>query len=227
MQSTFGRDAGGYTPVWDANPPGRFASVNAGDPGLYVGGGGVNLAFARSFGNSTFFEALHGKAVEAAGTDGKLHKVEIPQELKSKVLHCFVKAVPSLGSVTGICIIDVLAPGLRPLSDKNVAMVYVVGPRGKTFKANEFLHAVEVTAANMMQAVNEYNNLVPDLSIQFMRVCLVSGGIFKHKDVTKEEVAGAIIKGLSDNYTEGVSCKIDFAYDQDAFRRAMTQSRLC
>eukprot|EP01056_Protomagalhaensia_sp_Gyna25_P006035 Protomagalhaensia_sp_Gyna_25__6034@NODE_952_length_2358_cov_115_015524_g757_i0_p2_GENE_NODE_952_length_2358_cov_115_015524_g757_i0NODE_952_length_2358_cov_115_015524_g757_i0_p2_ORF_typecomplete_len244_score26_75_NODE_952_length_2358_cov_115_015524_g757_i010541785 len=234
----FARNAGGYTPVWDPSPRCSFGSVNAGDPGLYVGGGGVNGAFGASLKYHTSFQQLHEHALNIARSDtgssdgtcltSRFLCVPDASTLCKSVSKCYVRVIPELmsDSPTGICIIHLLDPQHRPLHVNNAAMVYVVGPRGKHGPASDFLTQVKLTAKNMLAAVNEFNRLNPQDALKLLRVCLISGGIFRHKKVSKDQVAQAVIAGLADTWDASHSPKLDFAWDQSAFQNAMHQNTL-
>eukprot|EP01057_Protomagalhaensia_wolfi_P000922 Protomagalhaensia_wolfi_Nauph_80__921@NODE_152_length_3403_cov_117_267241_g113_i0_p3_GENE_NODE_152_length_3403_cov_117_267241_g113_i0NODE_152_length_3403_cov_117_267241_g113_i0_p3_ORF_typecomplete_len187_score22_03_NODE_152_length_3403_cov_117_267241_g113_i015172077 len=177
----FARNAGGYTPVWDSTPSCSFGSVNAGDPGLYVGGGGVNAAFGASLKDHNSFQQLHEQALSIARSnsgngDGtcltsKLLCVPNASALCKSVTKCYVRVPPEMlsDSPTGICIIDLLEPEHRPLHANNAAMVYIVGPRGKNGPAGDFLNQVKLTAKNMLLAVNEFNKLNPEDALKLLR----------------------------------------------------------
>merc|ERR1712151_241960 len=96
--------------------------------------------------------------------------------------------------------------------------VYAVGPLGKNAKAEgegpveedrillvkdcpeEFLEEVTNTGKNAVCAVLEYNAThardQERPSIEVVRVPIISGGIFKHPEVEKSEVAFALLQGI-------------------------------
>eukprot|EP01054_Gregarina_sp_Poly1_P001483 Gregarina_sp_Poly_1__1482@NODE_1370_length_4273_cov_48_215882_g918_i0_p1_GENE_NODE_1370_length_4273_cov_48_215882_g918_i0NODE_1370_length_4273_cov_48_215882_g918_i0_p1_ORF_typecomplete_len247_score35_37_NODE_1370_length_4273_cov_48_215882_g918_i0104844 len=233
----FGEDVGGWTPVWDSNPGGPFGSVNAGDPSLYVGGGGINAAFGRSLKFPKSYTALHRAAFQLArlniNSDDTLDTsqlLEVPEPTKycSSVSRCFARVAPELSTdndPTGLVIIDVLCASDRPLHYNNFAMIYVVGPQGRGFTASQFLKSVELTGANTMIALNQYNASIVDTDkLQTVRMCLVSGGVFKHRSTTKDDVAEALIRGMAKHWNHRLSPRINFAWDQNAFQNAMKKS---
>ena len=59
-----------------------------------------------------------------------------------------------------------------------------------------------------------------------VRLFQVSGGRYRHKGVTKDEVAAALISGISAGFLEeGVRIHFNFAFDEDAFKIADTRLR--
>ena len=52
-----------------------------------------------------------------------------------------------------------------------------------------------------------------------IRWCLVSGGVYLHKEVTKEEVASATMRGMRST-ERGTGLHVTFAYDEDSFAKA-------
>eukprot|EP01055_Gregarina_sp_Pseudo9_P001802 Gregarina_sp_Pseudo_9__1801@NODE_2223_length_1088_cov_16_958055_g2047_i0_p1_GENE_NODE_2223_length_1088_cov_16_958055_g2047_i0NODE_2223_length_1088_cov_16_958055_g2047_i0_p1_ORF_typecomplete_len242_score15_84GARS_N/PF02844_15/0_41GARS_N/PF02844_15/1_8e03_NODE_2223_length_1088_cov_16_958055_g2047_i03041029 len=231
----FGANVGGWTPIWDATPSKSFASVNAGDPGLYVGGGGVNAAFGKSLKSASSYTTLHQAAINL-GADciseqckietTQFNEVQQPSQYCASIAKCFVRLVPELVTpqnyTTGAVIIDVFEPKSCPLHQNNKAMVYVVGPQGRNKTAGQFLSAVELTASNFILALNEYNSKQPRLDV--VRMCLVSGGVFKHKSTSKDDVGVAIVQGIAKYWKPQISPLIEFAWDQDAFQHAMSKT---
>jgi len=74
------------------------------------------------------------------------------------------------------------------------------------------MEAVQYTGSNLYRAVALYNQHTTSkrVPISYVRVCLVSGGLFRHADVTKTRVAEALIAGISAAFyrlseTSGVS----------------------
>jgi len=59
--------------------------------------------------------------------------------------------------------------------------------------------------------------------IDIMRVCLLSGGVYKHPDASKVEVASSLIKGLATLQSEAGFPILDFAFDEDCFRIAWSE----
>ena len=186
-----------FTPVYDPDPPLNTASVNAGDYCLYVSGGSINLAFMRALGlpnngdpeakkdttvndymplhEAMFHAALEkpgklvplSKAGENAASCAK--KLRLMGSFARLPLKGTLPGVPQESpSPVGITIVDVFGAKSRPLHEKNVAMVYTVGPKGKGAPVDhgdfieepaDFLNSVEEMANNMLMAVYEYNQM--------------------------------------------------------------------
>lgn len=158
---------------------------------------------------------------------------------------CFTRVSDSWESswgAVGAVFIDVYQPQTRPLSNSNVALIYVESPNGKGATAGfsfvggympplatsaEFLQRVESMAANLMHAVVEYNNLAsttgrlagPFPRIDVLQCCLVSGGSFRHPETSKLDVATAIVRGLhaaarDSKALDGLPV-VRFAYDEE------------
>mmetsp|Transcript_18973 Transcript_18973/g.43063 ORF Transcript_18973/g.43063 Transcript_18973/m.43063 type:complete len:544 (-) Transcript_18973:226-1857(-) len=293
-------DPSGFTPIFPENPSENFASLNAGDYLLYVGGAAINKAFAlemRSAGQNPKdrFELLHEALLAvAARSPGSLSWLR-PGDLFSKSdaasparqskchycgqqaecweapwrswkgkLHCsscwdyyarwffedvsaFCGVVPAGGGggppgdlmaalrPVGLVSVAAFPACKRPRSKRNVAMVYAVGPncgsvRKKTrrevdkLSAPAFLSVVASVGHAVATAVTGFNRERPSEEvprIDVLRVCLLSGGVYKHPDATKQEVAGAMLRGLLGGHDGGAhSPRFDFAFDEDAFQKA-------
>lgn len=201
---------------------GNLASVNAGDNGLYVGGGTINLHFAGILGtpDANAFQAIHAKALIDARAGASI-TTSFPAGCPVRLVYVLLAAKDS-GSV--ICpaetvFLDIFADGHEPNGEPaNCAMVYAVPPCGATLpdgspdlsrppaytSAAAFLAAVEATASNCVRAVAAYNNDLigkhPQLGLkplQVLRTCLFSGNQFRLAGVTPPEVADAIFKGFA------------------------------
>ena len=258
-----------FTPVYDPDPPLNTASVNAGDYCLYVSGGSINLAFMRALAlpnngdpeakkdttvnhymplhEAMFHAALEkpgklvplSKAGENAASCAK--KLRLMGSFARLPLKGTLPGVPQESpSPVGITIVDVFGAKSRPLHEKNVAMVYTVGPKGKGAhvghgdfieKPADFLNSVEGMASNMLMAVCEYNQIAATEDgtarlpqIEVMQVCLVSGGVYMHEAFRRKKVhvAFAIIKGFQ-SAANSVFEKLPllrFCWDDDAFGHA-------
>ena len=108
----------------------------------------------------------------------------------------------------GIVFINVFKEDLRPYQiDSNYAMIYVVPPMGNLYPTpNDFLHAVEATAENIIRAVMKYNqNYTGSKSpsgltlkpIDTIRVCLFSGGYFNTYELSHDQLATYIYHGIA------------------------------
>jgi len=301
--ATFDTPAHGeFSAVFVAEPPANFASLNAGDPSLYVGGAAINRAFrdaleACGHDPKDRYEVLHEALLRcASAAPGHLHWLSpdmvFPKPASRADLihgncsycqrstecwevswvnwqgeaHCaqcwgyytewafrdvigFCGLVPKEAYMerlrpVGLVSIALFPEDKRPCgSSRNVAMVYVVGPNCERGRRSEddmsvdtFLHVLESTGAAIMEAVTQYCQAAcsKDLaakklpSIDVLRVCLLSGGAFKHPDASKVDVAMWLIKGLvskhgRDGASENRLPALDFAWDDDVFRIAWQQ----
>eukprot|EP00401_Gymnodinium_catenatum_P077874 CAMPEP_0117520550 /NCGR_PEP_ID=MMETSP0784-20121206/33224_1 /TAXON_ID=39447 /ORGANISM="" /LENGTH=342 /DNA_ID=CAMNT_0005316543 /DNA_START=1 /DNA_END=1029 /DNA_ORIENTATION=+ len=239
-----------YTAIYEASPATNTASVNAGDYLLYVGGGSINLAFARALGlpnRKNAYQVLHEAMLEAAeATPGVLQRLEDVQTAKAEVAATAARELGLFGTFArvarggrvGAAFLDVFDAPARPLNERNVAMLYVVGPKGQgapgghgpTVPGREdFLQAVEDMAANAMHTVCEYN-LIAAVDGELPRVdtvqfCLVSGGVYRHPEASKFDVASATVVGLRSAVESFSSSEaapvVRFAYDDHAFEDAV------
>ena len=137
----------------------------------------------------------------------------------------------------GTIFIDSFTKEHRPCENPaNSAMIYAIGPEGDQAEdADDFIMAVQCTGENMYRAVTLYNQSPPQKRspIDFVRVCLVSGGLFKHEEVSKTRVAEALISGMStaffqlrsetDPNTPFRPPHVNFAYDENVFHKAYTR----
>ena len=106
-------------------------------------------------------------------------------------------------------------------NEANKAMLYCVGPRGES-TADDFKNAVYIVGKNIANAVYHYNNKKDTENIDYVRICLISGGGFKHEGVNRIEVAECLIKGIQEvNVNRQVNDIVyNFAYDNDVFKKA-------
>ncbi|CAK0811740.1 unnamed protein product [Prorocentrum cordatum] len=118
-------------------------------------------------------------------------------------------------------------------------MLYVVGPKGQGAPGGggptvagrgEFLDGVEAMAHNAVLAVAGYNDseevhrgALP--VVEALQFCLVSGGVYRHPDASKLDVAAATVRGLRLGASEGPAGGslpvVRFAYDEGVFERAV------
>ena len=91
-----------------------------------------------------------------------------------------------------------------------------------------------------MTAVNLHNSNKDGkvTRIETLRVCLISGGLFRHRQVAKLDVAVALVKGISEGFrcvclflsccdclttpSPSISPHLNFAYDEGVFEQAYT-----
>lgn len=106
-------------------------------------------------------------------------------------------------------------------NEANKAMLYCVGPRGES-TADDFKNAVYIVGKNIANAIYHYNNKKDTESIDYVRICLISGGGFKHVSVSGIEVAECLIKGIQEVNVNKQAKNIvyNFAFDNDAFKQA-------
>ena len=123
----------------------------------------------------------------------------------------------------GDIFIDILKT--KPYNNEaNKAMIYCVGPKGGKSTAENFKNAVYIVGKNIANAIYHFNNKTDTDTekIDYMRVCLISGGSFKHDSVSHIEVAECLIKGIHEVnvYRQIKNVVYNFAFDNDAFRQA-------
>lgn len=106
-------------------------------------------------------------------------------------------------------------------NEANKVMIYCVGPRGES-TADDFKNAVYIVGKNIANAIYYYNNKKDTENIDYVRICLISGGGFKHVSVSGIEVAECLIKGIQEVNVNKQVKKIvyNFAYDNDVFKKA-------
>lgn len=120
-------------------------------------------------------------------------------------------------------------------NEANKAMLYCVGPKGlrglngikgkHASTTDDFKDAVYIVGKNIANAIYHYNNTPDTEKIDYVRICLISGGGFKHEGVSHIEVAESIIKGIHEvnvmNSKKQITNVVyNFAYDNDAFKQA-------
>jgi hypothetical protein len=113
-------------------------------------------------------------------------------------------------------------------NEANKAMIYCVGPKGGKSSADNFKNAVYIVGKNIANAIYHYNNKIDTEKIDYVRVCLISGGSFKHDNVSHIEVAECLIKGIHEvNINRHVKNIVyNFAYDNDVFRQAFNNLQM-
>jgi hypothetical protein len=251
-----------FSEIYLPDPPANFASLNAGDYLLHVGGGGINREFrvtleACGQHPEHKYERLHQELLRGASrTPGKLYWLQRPSQAETNASDdwlledtvAFCGLVPPGSrmaklSPVGLISIAVFPEDRRPKgSAKNVAMVYVVGPncgsavsRGQRevdeMSAQDFLEVVDAIGNAITDAVVQYNTAAePTLrtslpQIEMVRVCLLSGGVFRHPDASKLQLAKSFVTGLLRGGTPWDGSRttvptLDFAWDADVFRTA-------
>ena len=135
----------------------------------------------------------------------------------------------------GSAFLDVYTELSRPLNARNVAMLYVVGPKdqgssgggGPMLTKVEFLRSLTRLGEAAVKLVVDYNAkyvaAAPNEGrlprVEEIRWCLVSGGKYKHHDATKEQVARATLEGMN-AVKDKDKPLTTFTYDEDVFRLA-------
>jgi len=218
---------GRFTTTYDDAPGVNFASLNAGDERLNLGGATINLQFAKDLDklagqNSRTYVDLHSRVLQQDDAQVKKLYAASTESLQGdkNVELCFMRLLDK-DQREGIAIIDVFNEAHRPHGcAENMAMVYTVGPQRNECSSDEdFLTRVQAAAANVSAALVEYNQQAGLKKIGKLRVCLVSGGAFAGR-VAKESVAFALCTGLAEFCDSEHSPTFEFAYDGDAFRTA-------
>lgn len=172
-----------FTPVYEAQSDGskNYASLDAGNEDLWVGGGGINGAFGRTLSQckhsidyykgvhhqvwkearkddnlGTMVELVDNRSLGKVGEDEKLTPVE-ELMLASPLVYsgCFTRCAEF---TTTACFIDIFKQNCRPLMGNNVALVYAIGPRGDDYPSvDEFLEWVRETGQNIRFGIAHYN----------------------------------------------------------------------
>ena len=131
-----------------------MASANAGDTGLYVGGGGINKQFGievKGVGFTAFHKALIASDKRPTKPDSveHYHHVAPPNGFKSTQGHIIISGFK-----------DEECPHKNTT---NRAMVYIVPPKRSSFNSHEkFYAAVQEVSKNTIKAISEYNAGVLD-----------------------------------------------------------------
>jgi len=200
-----------------------------------------------SFGKvSEPYAQLHSKLLAASRSAGSVAKASDSEETSALLRELrlvaayawagddFEEDVEGFEGATGSVFLDVFEADSRPYGqERNSAMLYVVGPVGKgctrrgvkpALDAAEFAICVERLGRRSVRAIQSYNDMrlesdrqdLPPL--EELRWCLVSGGVYRHPDVSKVEVARATLRGMMQERSADV--RVVFSYDEDVFRIA-------
>jgi hypothetical protein len=207
-----------YTSIYDKDQKKIFASVNAGDYRLYVGGYNINGEFKRilsEFQNVDEYLDLHvyiknnydlGQivCVNKNDVDDYPYFIKNTYAYKNIFIHEFND---------DYCIYN----------KNNKYMIYIIPPYGKNPKYNTlkmFYDDIYLTSNNMMKLINTINNNNNN-NIEIVRVCLFSGKSYLKKNGDKLDVAKSIIMGIYDETKKyEYNPIIEFAYDDDVFKFA-------
>lgn len=192
----------------------RVGSVNAGNSNSFYirGSGGINAAFAAVLSAAGQFPGtidpyvrIHQDLFDQA-QNGSAIKNQFDQDepLRFALVHRPpVKNATFLGN-DGTVFVDIFKPNLVPNNNPaNYAMVYAAPPYGPQYPSStDFLAAVEATARNIIVAVRQYNQYVDNHpnsgleTIENIRQCLYSSGIYRRQNVHSDKVALALYAGL-------------------------------
>ena len=198
---------GKFAPIYrHLNDPGdNLVSVNAGDNGLYVGGGTINLAFSKQVADSAAYTAIHTNALAQARSGtfvSNNYAATDPVRLVSVILPPTDQPSVSGGSAETV-FLDVFTDGMTPHNEpSNYAMLYLVPPYGPGYASDQdFLDAVTRSAVNIINVLAHYNaTLVPANAglnaIPVLRTCLYSSSGYKRPTVTRDAVALAVYSGF-------------------------------
>ncbi len=208
---------------------GNLATVNAGDPGLYVGGGGIN----RQFGNdlhdrSQHFQNFHQKLWNECLPNNYLWATSDDLNQVPGLEASLMYKPASVRGLTGTVFIDVFKEPWPNNNPGNKAMVYIVPPDGRAMvDADRFKSEVSRTAGDIVQTLHQYNLIAVKSDSQpvitDLRVCGFSSDSFKHAQVTKEEVGACIDDGIrkalkeiqNENSASSHLKKIEYATNKD------------
>jgi hypothetical protein len=226
------------SPIFRAHgdPGANLASVNAGNPQLFIGGEGMNKAFklaflacCPAFNNDpqallTWSITVQQAAVIAARQGNAVSLLSdktMPVHLINVVLPA-QPIPPHAQPTTEAALLDLFTPGMQPKGvAANYAMLYLVPPNGNDTNAyptaTDFLTAVTRTAQNGVAVLADYNvhqvKAYPALSLEpipVLRMCLISGSIFRPKSVPVADVAKAVYQGILQGLVAaGAGCGID------------------
>lgn len=239
-----------FTPLYEERPATNIVSTNAGDSRLYLGGLTINEAFCKVLGvlngkwdsEGNGYQALHEFMLEQAWeSPGKMVAMAglLEPLAKASLSACCARvsgASKMKGDPLGVTFVDIFHNDARPFNQKNVGMLYVVGPNGCEWmprcikNSEDFLRAVEDMASNAIAAVLDYNAMVAADSsavlpaLETVQWCLVSGGVYCHADCSKLDVAQATLRGMeaaAEGRSSSAPLTVRFAYDEAAFEEAV------
>lgn len=194
-------------------PANDMASVNAGDPGLYVGGGTINDRFSQEIDQPGNYQMIHARALMGA-RQGQSVFHPSPSDPAQLVLVVRSSHDGTRGAVAaGTVFLSVFGARKRPFGvTQNAAMIYAIPPLGSDYPdLASFCQAITATAQNIATAVTQFNAAVlagTDAAykglgvLQVVRSCLFSGGQFIQAGASKDDVAKAIFDGFSTAFAQ-------------------------
>ena len=115
---------------------------------------------------------------------------------------------------------DIFIDILRYNANKNVAnkaMIYCVGPQANnTTNDKLFIEAINNIGKNIASAIKEYNKDKDSNSqrIDYVRICLISGGSYKPDGIHTRAIAKALIEGIIE-INEDTNIIYNFAYVEE------------
>ncbi|PFH33870.1 hypothetical protein BESB_080860 [Besnoitia besnoiti] len=194
----------GLTPLYDPRPSKRIATVDAGHNDLWIGGGGVNGAFAAMLRNrgaennlelnaSTIREdsakvqrELLERAVANPGTLVHMHTGKTSPLFQDSF--AYVRFAPGVawqesetGKNVGVAFLHLLKPSVTPYgAAENNVMLYTVAPRGSA-NDEDYASAYVATIDHLYGAVTMFNKtpLGQANRIAGIRLPVLGGGIFR------------------------------------------------
>lgn len=197
-----------------------IATVNAGNPGLWVGGDGINNTFSQALQYSHKYETLHKSLLEEPIPAGEFIS---DKGIAGVVPETFVKigdiktqgSKPATGEAPdGTIIIDILSPdAFEPSrgekSPPNKAVVYVVPPNRVNYASDQdFLDAVTQTAVNMVKTIQAYNEAHPAEEITTLRTCAFSSDLFAgtqgQSAAVQQEMADKVVQSIVTGIQQGI-----------------------
>ena len=121
---------------------------------------------------------------------------------------------------TGAVAVDTVGPNCGPQRRQAQSALE------QSMRADQFLQTIAQIGASIASAAAQYNahptrqqQQLPPLEL--LRICLLSGGVFRHPHCSTHDVATAIIRGLTSAGPDAAQpVALEFAYDHDVFRTA-------
>jgi hypothetical protein len=104
--------------------------------------------------------------------------------------------------IPGDIFIDILKYPAKG-NNANRAMIYCVGPHknpsgNKDIEPGLFLDAIKKIGKNIVNAIKLYNIQNSADKIDYVRICLISGQVYKPNNVTTLQIAKALMEGITE-----------------------------
>ncbi|GIX63634.1 DNA/RNA-binding protein Alba 4, putative [Babesia caballi] len=185
---------------------------------------------------STLFKTLYKEALELNAADPDAYTVTMA---KSAFRHpdvmsaiCRLPKDQEAFKATGEGVVFVCIFIKRPYGNvNNMGIVYVVEPSAKNYAdLDEYYRALHATGENLMTAVCDHNGMAKrDTTHLYQPISrcstyLICGDKNRHPMATKLDTAKHILNGIAEGYRHGPASMFHFAYDEDAFRHAWTET---